>query len=592
MKKIFSLFLAVLMLIPFLPQAHAETVTQYIELPTQTNAAVAGYDEPLYVLENNYHKQISVTYRQQTLTKYTDAKGNRYSVDELASQWTASNGKVYPSTQLFVQSSLKTYTRAHKTVLGINRFWYVNDNDSSDTTSTAYSAKQARTNFKGVSQFESDGATGNLKSDDKWYVAAVYTTVDTEQEIQDVYTYSDGTESIGQNTACPFTLYRKVVTVIPAPTEPTPEETNPDYVIPTFNVPDNEAMRFVRNLRLGWNLGNTFEAYDENLSNELDYESVWNGVKTTPELISALKSAGFRAIRIPVSWHNHLTDTQSYTISAQWLDRVNEVVDYAIKQGMYVILNIHHDDGKSFVYPSKDKSSQSAAYITAIWEQLAERFRNYDNHLIFESLNEPRLVGHVYEWNLVSISPACKEAVKQINLFNQTFVNVVRSSGGNNRSRYLLCPGYDASPDGALNSGYQLPTDPTGNQNKLIVSVHGYKPNSFAMLAAGFSNWSSRNNSDRNGVTEFMDKLYNKYTSKGIPVLIDEFGAREKSSNTYARADYAGFYVASARARGMTCLWWDNNLFSGSGERFGLLDRSSLRWVYPEIMNAMVRNAK
>ena len=366
--------------------------------------------------------------------------------------------------------------------------------------------------------------------------------------------------------------------------------TEKTYSVKQYSVPDTEAINFVKNLKIGVNLGNTFDAYDENLADEMDYETVWVGVKTTPELIAKIKEAGFNTIRIPVSWHNHLVDGH-YTISQQWLDRVNEVVDYCIAEDMYVILNIHHDDGKSLIYPSCSKSAQSVNYITAIWSQLAERFKDYDEHLIFESMNEPRLVGSLYEWNLLAASPSCIEAVKQLNIYNQTFVNVVRASGGNNETRYLLCPGYDASVDGATNSNYKLPTDPIANDHHIIVAVHAYTPNSFAMLSAGFSRWSSKNLVDKQSVTSFMDKIYNKYVAKGIPVLIDEFGAREKSGNTDCRADFAGFYVANARARGMSCLWWDNNIMSGDGERFGLLDRASLQWVYPDIVRALIHNS-
>ena len=363
-----------------------------------------------------------------------------------------------------------------------------------------------------------------------------------------------------------------------------------EYKVKEYAVPDTEALRFVKDLKIGLNLGNTFDAYDEDLADEMDYETVWVGVKTTPELIAKIKEAGFNTIRLPVSWHNHLVDG-NYTISEQWLDRVNEVVDYCIDQGMYVILNIHHDDGKSYLYPTSSKSAQSVNYITAIWTQLAERFKDYDEHLIFESMNEPRLVGSLYEWNLVSVSPSCIEAVKQLNTLNQTFVNVVRASGGNNETRYLLCPGYDASVDGATNSHYKLPTDPINNDHHIIVAVHAYTPNSFAMLSVGFTRWSSNNLVDKQSVTGFMDKLYNKYVSQGIPVLIDEFGAREKGGNSAYRADFAGFYVANARARGMSCLWWDNNIMSGDGERFGLLDRATLQWTYPEIMTALIHNS-
>ena len=359
-------------------------------------------------------------------------------------------------------------------------------------------------------------------------------------------------------------------------------------------MPDNDAINFVRGIKVGWNLGNTFDAIDVSgitKENELNYEKSWCSEFTTIDNLAAVKAAGFETIRIPVSWHNHLTDEENYTISEAWLARVKEVVDYCIDEGLYVILNIHHDDGKDYLYPTKAKQDQSVKYITAIWTQLADRFMDYDEHLIFESMNEPRLVGSVFEWALIPIIPSCVEAVRQINVLNQAFVNAVRATGGNNETRYLLCPGYDASADGATDLSYRIPDDPVCNDRRIIVAVHAYTPDSFAHSLIGTSRWSSKSIIDRLQVTVFMDKLYYKYILKGIPVLLDEFGALDKNGNTASRVDYAGFYVASARARGMSCLWWNNNIMSGDGERFGLLDRETLEWVYPEIVQAMMDNA-
>ena len=161
---------------------------------------------------------------------------------------------------------------------------------------------------------------------------------------------------------------------------------------------ESEALSFVKDMKIGWNLGNTFDAIDCNwLSDEMQYESAWCGAVTTKEMIDALKEAGFRTIRIPVSWHNHLTD-ENHTISEAWINRVQEVVDYAIDDDMYVIINIHHDFSKEYIYPSSEYLEQSKIYVTDIWEQIAERFKDYDEHLIMESLNGPRLVGTADEW--------------------------------------------------------------------------------------------------------------------------------------------------------------------------------------------------
>lgn len=358
----------------------------------------------------------------------------------------------------------------------------------------------------------------------------------------------------------------------------------------TKNIPDNEAMQFVEEMTIGWCLGNTFDAIDNNsLKDELEYERAWNGSYTTEEMIDTVQEAGFNTVRIPVSWHNHLTD-DDYTISEAWMDRVNEVVDWCIDRDLYVILNIHHDNSTNYLYPSEEYAEQSIEYLTAIWTQLAERYKEYDEHLIFEAMNEPRLVGHENEWWIDPNNEDCIEAIECINRYNQVFVDLIRSSGGNNANRYLMCPGYAASPDGALNEGFSLPADTV--EHRLIVSVHAYTPYNFALDAAGTDTWSMDNQNDINNMVGFMDKLYDKFIHEGIPVVIGEFGARNKYNNNEARTEFAAYYVAAARARGMTCCWWDNNAFIGTGENFGLLNRVSCKWQYPEIVEALMMYAE
>lgn len=372
--------------------------------------------------------------------------------------------------------------------------------------------------------------------------------------------------------------------------EPTVQEEK-KYNIANFDIPDTESMRFVRDMKIGWNLGNSFDANNCTwLSNGLDYETAWCGAKATPELFDVLKEAGFNTIRIPVAWHDHLTD--GYTIDEAWLDRVNEVVDYCIDRDMYVILNIHHDNDVKFLYPTNQYLDQSEEYVTAIWSQLSVRFCDYDEHLIFEAMNEPRMVGHNNEWWIDPNNADCKEAIACINILNQDFVNVVRASGGNNETRYLMCPGYCAAPDGVLNSGFVLPTDPIENDNHIILEVHAYYPYSFALESPGTDVWSSANARNVTDAIAFMNDLYKKYVANGIPVVIDEFGSMEKNGNLEARVDHAGCFIANARARGITCVWWDNNVVSGNGERFGIIDRATAQWVFPEIVEAMMKYAQ
>lgn len=357
---------------------------------------------------------------------------------------------------------------------------------------------------------------------------------------------------------------------------------------------DTSAIDFVENMKVGWVLGNTFDAYtDENMADEMSYESYWCGIETTKEMIDAVKAAGFETLRIPVSWHNHVSDDGNYTISEAWLDRVQEVVDYAMDNDMYVILNIHHDNSTKYMYPSQEYAEQSKTYIRAIWTQLAQRFADYDEHLIMESLNEPRLTGTSYEWWLDFNSQECVDAVKYINEYNQVFVDTVRASGGYNAERYLLVPGYDASLQGATNEYFELPKDAEGNVNKILVEVHAYTPYNFALQAPGESGstdqWSMNSPASTSEINNLMDTLFEQYVKNGTGVVIDEFGARDKGGNIQARIDFISYYIAAARARNITCCLWDNNSFSGTGENFGIFQRRECSFLYPELVEGMMK---
>ncbi len=372
-------------------------------------------------------------------------------------------------------------------------------------------------------------------------------------------------------------------------TEPdTESETEPDTAGPC------DAVELVRSMKIGWNLGNTLDASsDQNKEDELAYESDWCGIVTTKEMVDAVKAAGFQTMRIPVSWHNHVSQDGSYTISDVWMNRVQEVVDYAIDNDMYVIINIHHDNSTDYVYPSQEYLEQSKAYVTSIWTQVAERFADYDEHLIMEGLNEPRLVGTNNEWWLDLNNGHCVEAVQCINELNQAFVDAVRASGGRNKERYLLVPGYAASLQGATNEYFELPQDTEGNHNKIMVEVHAYIPYHFALEAESESGstdkWSVDNISDTSEIDSMMDILHEKYVKNGIGVVIDEFGARDKGGNIEARCEFAAYYVGAARERGITCCWWDNNAFTGNGENFGIFRRMVCKFLYPDLVDGMMK---
>ena len=363
----------------------------------------------------------------------------------------------------------------------------------------------------------------------------------------------------------------------------------PEITIEAKQIPDKECFQFVKDMKTGWNLGNTLEAYSQGkmYGDDISSEEIWGNPVTTREMIDTLKNVGFRTVRIPVTWHNHVTDDgNGPVISEAWLDRVQEVVDYAYDNGMYVILNTHHDntaniEGEGGYYPDTAHAEESDRYIRGIWTQVAERFKDYDEHLIFESLNEPRLAGTDYE---------CKDAAGSINRLNQLFVDTVRATGGNNVERYLMMPGYDASLAGAITDLYQLPNDIVSD--KLIVSVHAYTPYNFALRpgsesgATDYFSWEDPQSVYE--INDLMNSLYNKFVSKGIPVVIGEYGAMNRDNNTQDRVDYYAYYTAAARANGITCCVWDNGSFT-DGETFGILRRRVNKWFFEETIEAMMK---
>ncbi len=362
-----------------------------------------------------------------------------------------------------------------------------------------------------------------------------------------------------------------------------------------FEIPDNEALAFTRSMKTGWNLGNTFDAYDcWWLSDPMDHEGAWiDGVKTTSEMIETVQAAGFDTVRIPVSWHNHVTPVKKdgavtdWIIDAAWLKRVKTVVGWAYFRGMKVILNIHHDCAQDYYYPDEAHFESASGYVRSIWSQLAESFRDYGDRLIFEAVNEPRLSadpGREWQWN--ASDPVCLEAMDCVCRLNQVFVDTVRASGGNNADRYLMVPAYAASADYACDPSFRLPEDSA--ENRIIVSVHAYIPYSFTLQMPGTDAFSPEDSGAKSEITSFMDALYQRFISRGIPVVLGEYGACDKG-NLQARVNWTAFYLAQASARGMPCLWWDNSAFTGDGEKTAILDRRTLQWPVPEIPETIQR---
>jgi len=316
------------------------------------------------------------------------------------------------------------------------------------------------------------------------------------------------------------------------------------------------AQEIVDEIKVGWNLGNSLDSYNTSRSG-IDTETGWGNPKTSREIIQAVKKAGFNAVRVPVTWGEHMDDT---TIQKEWLDRVQEVVDYAYKEGLFVIIDMHHDDYIWFD-PKSSSYTEDSERLKTIWQQIAGRFANYDDRLIFEGMNEPRTVGSSMEW-----MGGTADERSVINRYAKDFVDTVRASGGNNAARTLIVTTYAASADTIALNEMSVPRG--GN---VILSVHYYAP-------WKFSDGSEKTftESGKGEIDAKFAELKRKFIDKKIPVIIDEFGCVNSASES-ERTAYYQYYISHAKEQGIKCFVWDNGKMNGDSS-FGLLNRSKLTW--------------
>lgn len=338
------------------------------------------------------------------------------------------------------------------------------------------------------------------------------------------------------------------------------------YTVNAGNISTMTPQEIVEDMKIGWNLGNALECTGGG-SNPTSAETYWGNPVTTKEMIDTVKKAGFNTVRIPVTWYEKCSNG---TINSNWLARVKQVVDYCYANDMYVILNIHHEED---IVPNSVNKTSSNAYIRNVWTQIATYFKSYDRHLVFEAMNEPRIIGSSEEWTTGST-----QTRQIISEFNNTAVTAIRSTGGNNSTRLIMCPSNAAKIPAS--TGFTLPND-----SNIVLSVHNYSPYDFAMNGGGTTTWGSDN--DKNALNTELKDLYNRFVSKGIPVIIGEMGATNKN-NTAAREVWAEYYIKQATSYGITCVVWDNNAVNVGAENFGLLNRSSCSWYYPSIVKAFM----
>lgn len=334
----------------------------------------------------------------------------------------------------------------------------------------------------------------------------------------------------------------------------TENNNNNDDKTPTENNSGfRTAQEIVSDINIGWNLGNSLECYDYK-SWTTNAETAWGNPKTTQAMIDSVKNAGFNAVRIPVTWGDHMDGD---TIDSAWLSRVQEVVDYAYNNDMFVILNMHHDDYTWFT-PNESEYAADSAKLCKIWTQISEHFKSYGDRLLFEGMNEPRTVGSSMEW---MGGTADERAV--INKYEQDFVDTVRASGGNNAYRSLIITSYAASIEASAVNDVIVPDD-----DNIIVSIHFYAPWNFAF--GDTDQWSKEE------LGYGFNRVKKRFIDCGVPVIIGEFGVVANSSDAI-RKDYFEYYVSEAKNYGIKCFVWDNNVFTGESS-FGIFNRDTMKW--------------
>jgi aryl-phospho-beta-D-glucosidase BglC (GH1 family) len=331
------------------------------------------------------------------------------------------------------------------------------------------------------------------------------------------------------------------------------------------------AQTIAGQMKVGWNLGNTLEA--------ICSETIWGGATTTQQLINTVKASGFNTVRLPVAWDCHSTNG---VINAAWIARVKEVVDYCMNQNLYVILNIHWDNG--WLENNVTTSAQAAvnAKQQNYWTQIANYFKNYNERLLFASANEPNVEDATGMSVLLS--------------YHQTFINAVRATGGNNSSRTLIIQGPSTDIEKTNTLMNTMPTDPIAN--RLMVEVHYYSPYQFTLMTQDeswgnmFYYWGngyhSTTDASRNatwGEESYVENVFGlmktKFVDKGIPVIIGEYAVSKRTLSppsdqalqVASRLYFYRYLVNSARSKGIIPIAWDINMQMYNRSTSAILDQ-------------------
>lgn len=397
-----------------------------------------------------------------------------------------------------------------------------------------------------------------------------------EQQVtsQKVYNtaFQQATSAIPNSTTLPTeeTTAQTDVTefVLPSTVKRTGKRVITPQTVPMRNI---SSAKLLGEMKAGITLGDSFTAYGLGESNEVEkYETYFKNPKVTKELIDAYATAGFSAVRIPVSWTDHIDS--SGVIDVAWLQRVEEVVGYVIDSGMYCILNSQND--QSWLTTNSENFNETKAKFSALWTSIATHFEAFNDHLIFES------VGDILKAENDKSEPSASD-IKNANVINQTFVDAVRATGKNNQKRHLIVSTYGAFVGSASLDGFTVPKDSA--KNRLIAKVNVYVPSQFCLNESEDNLWGTAE--DKAYLENVLGMINLRFSTLEIPVIIGEFGVVDKG-NVSARAAYAKYFVSTAYNYYMVCFWNDN------GNTMKLFNRNTAQIIHQNIVNSIISAAK
>lgn len=321
---------------------------------------------------------------------------------------------------------------------------------------------------------------------------------------------------------------------------------------------------------IGWNLGNTLDSVDFRQEGSVEYyETLWGNPITTKQMIDAVKEAGFKAVRVPVTWYDHVDE--GGIIDPEWMNRVEEIVNYVLDNDLTCIINLHHDTGKqAWIKADVERKEEMKQIIQSLWSQIAMHFQEYDEYLLFEGMNE--ILNNENQWD-----GASDEELAMVNELNQVFVNTVRETGNENTKRYLIVNTYAASTDKKILEAFSLPQDEI--EDRLIAEVHCYLH-------------------DEEAIDAMIERLDKKFIQNEIPVIIGEWGMRSKPEDPTRkewRTSYARYFIEKTKEKGISCFWWDDGGKFDSAEdvtTFALLNRDNCEWYDEELIDVMIESSK